>query len=96
MNIGGPYLGQLDASFSARRDHLGATPEKSATDAAQAVHRSPASAAIRSVRGMASGWAHHTDLGILRMRGQGLPLACQSEAAALVQAPSWIVGFGHP
>ena len=31
MNIEGPYLGQLDASFSARRDHLGATPEESAT-----------------------------------------------------------------
>ena len=45
---------------------------------------------------MASGWAHHSDLGILRMRGQGLPFACQSEAAALVQAPGWIVGLGHP
>src|SRR5205814_10076069 len=31
MNIEGPYLGQLDTSFSARRDHLGATPEESAT-----------------------------------------------------------------
>jgi hypothetical protein len=31
MNIEGPYLGQLDASFSARRDHLCATPEESAT-----------------------------------------------------------------
>jgi hypothetical protein len=31
MNIEGPYLGQLDASFSARRHHLGATPEESAT-----------------------------------------------------------------
>jgi hypothetical protein len=47
MNIEGPYLGQLDASFAARRDHLGATPQESATDAAQAVHRSPASAALR-------------------------------------------------
>jgi hypothetical protein len=30
MNIEGPCLGQLDASFSARRDHLAATPAEPA------------------------------------------------------------------